>query len=225
MRRFKLFGLAVLAVFAATAVVTASASAVAPLPQVLPTTITEWHGTQVGVASLEQSESGLKIECSGGSGLGVIESSRTLGLFHITFTGCKALSGQCTGLGDATAGTILTLGLWHSVIDVDEPNLAAAILFLIEEVHFSCGIVLIKVKGSVLCLVLEPLALTLEKEFHCTQKVGVPDEKTYQNDLGQLVEDTKLESSTSEAAFKGAGELALAKLKGLPEGIPWKIDD
>jgi len=108
------------------------------------------------------------------------------------------------------------------VIDVDEPNLAAAILLLLEEFHLSCGIILLKVRGSLLCLVLEPLSLKATHEFHCTQKAGVSDEKTYLNDSGVLVEDTKFESSSGEGAFKSMGVLMLGSMT-FEETV--KIDD
>jgi hypothetical protein len=114
------------------------------------------------------------------------------------------------GLGDTVAGTILVLGTWHTVIDVDEPSLAAGLLLLLEEVHFSCGIVLIRVKGDVLCLVLEPLVSKTSHEFHCTQTNGTTDEKTFLNDSGVLTAVPALLGSMNGAAFEELGLLMLA---------------
>jgi len=110
MRRLKLFGLTLIAAVAATAAVTASASAVFALPQVLPTTKTAWTGAQIGAATWEQAETLTKIECTSGTASGATEASKTLGLFHMEFKGCKSPTVTCTGLGDAAAGTFLVLG-------------------------------------------------------------------------------------------------------------------
>jgi len=222
MKRFRLIGAMIVAVLALASAFTSSASAAFPLPQVLPSTVNgNWTGANVGVP-LFLTLAGTHLQCTAATGNGTTEASRTLGLFHITFTGCAALpSGTCTGLGD-TAGTILMLGTWHTVIDVDEPSLAAALLLLLENVHLTCNLLLFVVRGSVLCLILEPLSEKVTHEFHCTQNNGEADEKKYLNDSGVLTSIANLETSIAGAAFEQAGELALGTIK---YAEPVKIDD
>jgi hypothetical protein len=209
MKRFRLIGAMIVAVLALASAFASSASAAFPLPQVLPTVNGNWTGANVGTP-LFLTLSKQHIICNAATGSGATEATKTLGLFHIHFTGCLILPAtSCTGLGDTVAGTILVLGLWHTVIDVDEPSLAAGLLLLLEEVHFSCGILLIRVKGDVLCLVLEPLSSKASHEFHCTQTNGTTDEKTFLNDSGVLTAVPALLSSTGGMAFEEAGELAL----------------
>jgi hypothetical protein len=213
MKRFKLIGAMIVAVLALASAFASSASAAFPLPQVLPSTNGNWTGAQVGTSTLFLTLGGAHIHCTSATGSGTTEASKTLGLFHIHFTGCVLLpSTNCTGLGDTVTGTILVLGTWHTVIDVDQPSLAAALMLLLEEVHFSCGIVLIRVKGDVLCLVLEPLSSKASHEFHCTQTNGTTDEKKYFNDSSVETAVPALLSSTSGAPFEEAGELALGTI-------------
>jgi hypothetical protein len=226
MKRFKLIGAMIVAMLALAGAFTSSASAAFALPQVLPSTLGDWTGANVGTA-LFLTLAGLHIQCTTASGTGTTEASKTLGLFHIEFSGCAALpSGTCTGLGDTPgSGIILVLGTWHTVIDVDEPNLAAAYLLLLEETHFVCaslGSPLIRVRGSVLCLVLEPLVKKATHEFHCTQTSGMADETKYLNDSGVLTAITPLASSTNALPFEEAGELALGTVTYLEAVL---IDD
>jgi hypothetical protein len=223
MKRFRLIGDMIFAVLAVASAFKSSASAAFPLPQVLPLTVNgNWTGANVGTP-LFLTLAGNHLQCTAATATGTTEASRTLGLFHITFTGCAALPfGTCTGLGDATAGTILTLGTWHTVIDVDEPSLAAALLLLLEETHFSCVGLLFRVRGSVLCLILEPLSEKVTHEFHCTQNNGEADEKTFLNDSGVLTAITNLESSINAGAFEQLGLLALGTVT---YAAAVKIDD
>jgi hypothetical protein len=223
MKRFRLIGAMIVAVLALASAFTSSASAAFPLPQVLPSVKGNWTGKNVaGTTPLFLTLAGTHLQCTAATGTGTTEASKTLGLFHITFTGCSALpSGVCTGLGD-TSGTILVLGTWHTVIDVDEPSLAAALLILLENVHFTCNLLLFVVRGSVLCLVLEPLSEKATHEFHCTQNNGEADEKKYLNDSGVLTAIANLEASISGAAFEQLGLLALGTVT---YEEPVKIDD
>jgi hypothetical protein len=111
--------------------------------------------------------------CEKAKASGTEEKAHPLGLFHITFEGCGAEVGgikvTCTGLGEK-AGIILSLGTWHLVYDQISLELLTATLFLPELTHFSCSIVLIEVKGELLCLDLEPKVKKLSHLFHCHQK-------------------------------------------------------
>jgi hypothetical protein len=213
MRRLKFLGLALLAVFASAAALSASASALV-LPEILPLSATErtWTGKNDAANPKLVSTSGSETTCESATATGTEEAGKPLGLFHIEFKGCGVTSpfpAKCTGLGDATTGVILSLGTWHLVFDKTTPELLTATLFLLDTVHFTCGgIVLVEVKGNLVCLDLEPTVKKAEHLFHCTQTAGVPADKEYFNDSGVKV-TPKLECSENGGAFKECAELAL----------------
>jgi hypothetical protein len=135
------------------------------------------------------------------------------GLFHINFSGCKGtkniISADCNGLGDAK-GTILVLGTYHLWYDSLSP-LGVATVFLFDEVHFECKFiitVLFKVKGSVVCLDLEPTVAKTEHLFHCTQNKGVADEKKFWDESG-IEQNAQLLASDNDGTFSEIGELWL----------------
>jgi hypothetical protein len=217
MRRLKLLGVACAAVLVLVALASASASAFV-LPEVLGveatafTTLSDAPNPMIGALS------GTLIECEKWHGTGTVEASKTLGLFHITLLGkCKGtiagIVAPCTGLGDA-AETILVLGKWHTVVDTKVGEaLGAAILLLLEPVHFTCSIALVEVKGSVMCLILEPLTAAKVHLFHCTLTSGTANEKKYLNDSGVETTIEALLASTSHGAFEEGGLEALGTLE------------
>ncbi len=216
MRRFKWLGVACAAIFVLAAMVTASASAFV-LPEVSAEVGTKW--TTEGTAPKFETLAGNKVECEKVTGEGTVETGKTLGPFHVTFSGkCKGtisgISAPCTGLGDATE-TILTLGKWHTVVDTKpKAALGAAILLLLEPVHFTCSIALIEVKGQVLCLITEPLSPNVSHVVTCTQTAGMAGETKYLNDSEAEIALTEpLLSATSHGTFEEAGEAAVSTLK------------
>jgi hypothetical protein len=215
MRFIKLSVAALVAVFALGAVIAASAFA---LPTILPTTANSFTGKKAGSGeAILEKANGEKVECSKATGNnGTVESNRHLGLFHISFEGCKAFGFiGCTGLGD-NSGIILTLGSWHLVYDTLGSSLSSAgvaILFLVGEVHFSCSIelVIVPLGGMVLCLILNPTALTKVFEFHCTKgrNAGEAGETTYYNEAGTLTNIVALTSNKNERGAENSNEQAL----------------
>jgi hypothetical protein len=210
MRQLKLVGLACLALFALTAAMASSASALI-LPEILPLVEGRtFTGENDGANPILESVGGTKVECKGGAtATGTEEAKKPLGLFHITFKGCKA-GLACTGEGDEKE-VILSLGTWHLVFDQEKPELLTATLFLPDVTKFECGFVKIEVKGSVLCLDLPLLADKRHFLFHCTQNKGVGDEKLYFN-AGDKAGDNgkvKLECKKGVEAVEECGELAL----------------
>jgi hypothetical protein len=119
------------------------------------------------------------------------------------------------------------LGLWHNVVDSDPGSpLTAAILFLPEDIHINCGLVLLTVKGDVECLWLEPLSAKTSHLFHCIQEKGKQDHKTFLNEAGtELVAVSPgLTSTLCGGKAEEAGELALGLVE--VEGKKsWLIDD
>jgi hypothetical protein len=204
MRYLRLFGVALVALVALGSVMAVSASA---LPTLLPNTITTFTGKSSGKTKLERQGSLAAVECNSAKGEGTVEANGHLGLYHITFEKCTAGGGECTGLGDTT-GNILSLGSYHLVFDTLKTTLAeagVAILFLVDNVHFVCKTIIgeilntVFLGGMVLCLVVNPTALTKRFEFSC--KEGAADhplESKYYNEAGTLVSISPLESSENE---------------------------
>jgi hypothetical protein len=219
MKRLSLLGVGVLVVLAATTAMTASASAVQPSN--LPTGVKAFTGKSEGTI-VYHGEQG-NVECKEAEGTGEETSNEPpLGPFHIDFRLCElvSLKAKCTGLGETTTGTILTLGTWHLPFDREVGHgftgLTVATLYLINTVHLSCGaLVLIELKGELLCLDLKPTEATTKHSHHCTGKnVLEPNEEwCMEGDVAELCFGEwllpKLEESVNHAAFKAATELAL----------------
>jgi hypothetical protein len=116
MHRFKLLGLALISLFAFAAMTAVTASAA---HMTLPEFVTKAGYKGTSGAGVLTSSGGEEIKCSAGTNSGGMESSRKLGTFSLTFTGCEAKvllsTEKCNTSGDA-AGTILTTGTWHLVL-------------------------------------------------------------------------------------------------------------
>jgi hypothetical protein len=221
MRRLKLLGLALVAVFASAAALATSASAL-ELPENLPVSAVtrNWTGASDG-AKPELLAPGLKITCESAPATGTEEPGKPLGLFHIEFKGCVSAGVACTGLGEA-AGVILTLGTWHLVFDkVTSTELLTAVLFLPETTHFSCSaLVLTEVLGSLLCLHLKPTESNVTHLFHCNvegagETEKQEDTKWCMKDVGGVCTEeltAQLLCSINHAAEKACFELALGSV-------------
>jgi len=138
MRRSKLLGLVFMTMLALTSIGAATAAAES-LPNILPLGEKE-HPLE------SQSKSG---KSTFGSGLEEIVSEKSkdnesgtsekLGTFHVTFEEVKSVAlGQCQGVGDV-AGIVLVLGQFHVRDAKENGNLIVVILFLLENVLFTCG--------------------------------------------------------------------------------------
>jgi hypothetical protein len=213
MQRLKLLVLAAMAVLSLSALVAASASAVTPAAILPETEAVTFTGTS-GPGTLTALGGVLKVECASDTSKGSLAAGAKLGPFEIDFKTCKdALSGSvCTGLGEAS-GIILVSGEAHLVVDVDSPALGAGMLFLVNLVHFTCGIVLTEVKGEVLCLIKPVATKGTHFEIVCEETAagsGDPKETKYWNEAGTEVNinitTAGLLTSPSHAAFKGSAE-------------------
>jgi hypothetical protein len=212
MKRFRLFGLVVVALVALAAAVTSTGASALTLPALLPI-------ATGGVAFTDESDAANPtlntpahtVTCESAQSTGFQETD-TLGTFHITFLGCEtAILGKCTSSGD-TEGQILTLGSFHYVLDtLGSSEISVAVLFLTAPTTFSCTkLASIVTKGTLVCLILTPLVKSKTHLFHCTQSsAGVQEDKHYYNDNGTLVE-TKLETSFNGGAEESSSEVALA---------------
>jgi hypothetical protein len=218
MQRFKLLGLALVAVFASAAAL--STSAFSALPVNLPAEGIErtWTGASEGKPELQQPGQET-VECEKAPAEGNEEAGKPLGLFHIIFEECKTKVSKvkCTGLGDPT-GDILSLGSWHLVFDKlgTGTELLTALLFLPEHVHFTCAFILVLVLGALVCLHLVPTEQNKTHSFHCVvQANGEQEDKTYETENGGQVTAILL-CSVSEAAEVPCAELALGKVTYIP---------
>jgi len=208
MKFFRLLLVSLVAVFAFGALMASSAFA---LPEILPESITSFTGKNVGETNLHVVRSSTNVSCRSATAEGSLEN-RHLGLFHIDFKTCSARLGEtslgtCTGLSEES-GVILSLGSWHLVWDSlsSGAGLKVAILFLVDNVHFSCRPVIgseklfvVSLGGMVLCLVLNPEALTKVFEFHCNEnREGRPEDTKYYNEGGTLVNISPLMTTENE---------------------------
>jgi hypothetical protein len=231
MRHSKLVSILCVAVFAATLGVANSAFAVPPLPSVLPGEAT-WKGKAIGITLLS-TKGGHLILCANATTTGTLAlTTKTLGEFHTTYGGClePGTSIACTGTNDTSgSATILSLGTWHSVVDVNSPELHSAILFLPAEINFKCSIVPMTVEpgGMLLCLVRNPLTSAASHEFLCETK------KSGGKDTGEPVE-TKYFNGKEETTIKplmvsvnggAAEELSIEDTATIEFKEAQKIDD
>jgi hypothetical protein len=217
MRYLRLFGVVV----AMCAVGAMFASSALALPSLLIGTVGEGASTWTGESTSKtelQKKNGKTVTCKAATGEATVEAKKPLGAFHIHFTGCKEekLAVACTGEGEA-GEVILSLGSWHLVYDTLKAGLTGsgvAILFLPAAVKFTCGgLVKVEVKagGMVLCLILNPEALTKLFEFHCNLR-GTPfgpEETKYDNETGTWVAITPLEANENGGAFEESVQAGL----------------
>jgi hypothetical protein len=216
MRQAKLLGLAFAAVFALAGMALSSVASGAAI-KILPESGVEKKFTgETDEANPQLVGLFATVTCAKATATGTEEANgKPLGLFHITFSGCKAKFGvnvPCTGLGEAKE-VILTLGTWHLVFDQLKPELLAGMLFLPEPVHFECSTVpvtLILVHGELLCLDLEPTSQKTSHLFHCHQKEALQLDKVWWDDKGEGKESTsELKCAVNEGPLEHCAELAL----------------
>ena len=218
MQRFRILGVALVAMFALSAVVSATASAEVKILPAL-TAEEKWTG-ESGAGTLEALPGGSthEVACKKDKSEGTFEQNKPLGLFHITFEGCTAGFGTltCTGLGEGN-GIILSLGSAHLVWDKLGAELGTGVLFLPEPTHFLCvGLgkdVLFLVTGEVLCLMKSSVPLTKHFEIVCEGTKGDPGETTYWNEGGTEVKMGEEKLLTSEN--EGAGAMSSEKTTAL----------
>jgi hypothetical protein len=232
MKRFSMLGLVLIAVLASFAVTAASASAF-ELPKLLGEKgelFKTFTGTNDEANPKFETVGGDSITCKAATATGAIEASDTLGLFHITFTGCESeitkTKTPCNSLSDAKE-VILMLGLWHNVVDSDPGSpLTAAIVLLPEDTHINCGLVLLTLKGDIECLWLEPLSAKVSHLFHCIQEKGKQDHKTFLDEKGEKLVAVSpgltLTICGGKAVEAGLLMLFLVEVEGKK---PWLIDD
>ena len=165
MHRFKLLGLALMAVFALGAV--ASSSALAENPEILPnpTALAPLTFTAEGTATsvLAPSVGKRSIECEKILAKGEFTSAR-LGKTTIDFHNCKSEGVKCWSLGDETSplgnkSVILVDNADIHLVDILPLSTLAlgAAVILLSELHLECqGGLLVLIKGTVIGEVIGP---------------------------------------------------------------------
>jgi len=186
MKRLGLLGFGLLTVLAAAAAMATSAFAVQPSN--LPEGVKKYTGVSEGETEFHSS-SGIVV-CKTASSENGEETSNLppSGPFHIDFKECKNKETgiTCTGLGEA-AGIILALGTTKLVFDKPAGGsfelLTTATLFTVTLLHFNCSaLVLIEVKGDVVCLDLKATENVVTHSFHCTGRVNAETKKVESNE-------------------------------------------
>ena len=207
MKRFKVLGLTLLAVFALGSVLSATAFA---LPELLGWEgAASWTGKNTAPEPRLESESAT-ITCTAATASGTQETDLKSS-FDIHFTGCKVVTGigsfGCNTKGDAKE-VILSKGTADNVWDVTQSD-TAGVLFLPEPVTIECtALVKIKVEGHLVCLWKEPLVSAKTKEFVCSGSAAKQSETSYLNDERKPVTGQFLTSSLNGGAATPAAEVA-----------------
>lgn len=154
MRRLKILGFALMAVFALSVVASASASAeeLSFLPEPTAANPVTLEGTS-GKGTLETVGKST-VTCTSVTSLASLTGLK-VGTYHLHFKGCKSSGAPCNSVGDEKE-VILALGKTKLVYDKVTEGLAAAILLEQEELHFTCTLgpikVLVLVRGNLLGL-------------------------------------------------------------------------
>ena len=221
MQRFRIIGMAILAIFAigAVAAATASAEELRLLP--LGTTANPVK-FNVSSAGGELGSEVAKITCVKDKGTGETTSAR-LGKFRVTFEECKnvASGAACRGLSDLP-GNITAEGEFHlrRLLGTEAEQKHIVVFFLLKEVHFSCSIVLVKVTGCVAGLI-EPIN-KLAKELTIKLTVSGGKQVILEADTdGELTGMEKcgpLQVSVNEAAPANGTESTTETMSGFTQG-------
>jgi len=160
MKRLMQISLFFVAIVAFASIAAASASA-EELPNSLPCGTEGSPVTGVSEGGKSTFGSGAEV-ITAESSLGTQSlTSCKLGTFHTSFLTIKLGTTVCTGLGDAV-GVVLVLGQFH----IRDANVGGKLVVvsagLLEDVHFTCGLVLLLVGGCVAGTILPVGVLTKE---------------------------------------------------------------
>lgn len=215
MQRLRILGIALVAIFALSAIVSATASAEFPeiLPVPTPTApLTFTSETVGGSKPILETTKGVKIECAKATNKGEF-TSQDLGTATIDFEGCESKGAKCKAEGDVN-GTILL----KTDIDLVDFKKGAELLLGLEilpleggtnKLIITCGILKVEVKGSVIGRV---HVKSLEKTKHATvlftQTKGEQDIKECELLKAFCAGVKFLLEANFGAGFELAGELA-----------------
>ncbi len=184
MHRFKMLGLALVAVVvgvAAVGAVYASATTMT-LPNF---SVQQPFTGSSGPGKL--TSSGFTISCNSDADEGTMEANKNLGLFTIEFQTCSTslTTEPCHSLG-GSGSNILLSGSWHLVLETLSGADLHLFLLLLNPLHIECGSVLLSVKGNILGKI-EPLTSTKEYTLIVSLKGAEQEFTSFENDNGTLV--------------------------------------
>ncbi len=172
--RIRMIGLALVAVFAMSAVVVSAASAA--LPEQLPATGT-FSGTSG--ASTFETKSGEKVKCTSDAITGEITGAKT-SKSKITFKGCEAFGFKCNSSG-AASGEIV-LNVTGELVYIMKATKEVGLLnTLTAELTIKCSAFqTLKVKGSTLCPITPVNVKTTKYTVACKETKGVQEPVNYE---------------------------------------------
>jgi len=217
MKRIRIIGLALVAVFAISAI--ASATASAAKPEFVFAGIKKGLKAKSGSATLETA-SKEKVTCTSSSNGGEIEggngSKKVTGII-VKFKGCKSSGFACSTSG-AASEEIITNSLSGELGYIKAAEKTVGLDLLPtgggEFVEFNCagGIVKVKVKGSVIGQI-TPVNKKVTTAEHFTLTFTQSGGKQGIEKFETGVKDT-LETSKNGGAFEGSAEAATAEVTG-----------
>jgi hypothetical protein len=203
MHKLKVLGLAFIAVFALSAV--ASATASAAQPKVLAEAFPVKYTATSNEALLEASSIAAPIKCLTSTSEGEL-TNEVIGTFHIHFEKCTLEGEECHGLGEA-AGVILALGKIEVVFLKlgTGTGLTVGVLFTTEEVHIECKFlsILLRVKGTLVGSITPTNTKT--KSF-----IPVVEQSKGNNKIVKYFNAAGTEEGTSLLTSVGTGAFALS---------------
>jgi len=207
-----------MAVFSLGCLIAATASAVVPA-KVLPEGTVSTFTSTGGKATLS-TLAGTTVPCASMTAEGSIAANKTLNLIHIMLNMCSSGGVTCTGLGEAS-GTILVLGEGHLVVlELAGSVLDLGILILVNPVHLACSIILVELKGEVLCKATPGNVKSAKFKLTCEQTAnGDPALTTYFNEKGEEVkmDANGLLTSINHGAFEMTALVTEAEMTTSPE--------
>ncbi len=181
-------GLALLALFSIGMFSTATANAEVKTAELLPAPGAE--ATKVSVRGGKGklvTVNGFEVKCTGFSGSGQFTSA-SLGTGELVFTGCESEGVKCKST-EQTGGTIATPLLNLLLVSFTEAtNLLLGLLISVELGHsvtFSCGVLHVEVKGSIIA---EVTQLRENSKTETLKQVPMPAEGTKELILAVLIQ-------------------------------------
>jgi hypothetical protein len=218
MRRIRVIGLAVVAVFAVSVVASATAMAVDNPVLVHSNGAAATNLPVTGKdtkTSLLQSAAGSKVECESAESIATLNTTltgtgKTSGIANVTFKSCKSAAGKCSNTSTAgeITGTVATLLVWIG----KESNKTVGVLVSPSGepgsgtlLSFKCAGVLTDVEGAFITLTSRKLGEVFTTvNLIGKEKSGVQEDRTYtENGIEQ---EANLCTSSGGEAFATAGE-------------------
>lgn len=202
MRHVKALGLVVIVLFAFGGVESATSSAV--LPVALPLATSSSPVKFVSKSGPTTFQTGSTV-VTGTSDEATSEYlSTALGDFDLLLLGFKSSGVSCTGLPDTVLGSILALGTFHVVYLLNLSAKHIGVAYLLQLVHYSCSIILVRVRGCVLGLLERVNKKVTTNTAVLKQKSGVNEYTTYLNEENNGSVRCNLEASVGTGTFGAA---------------------